>query len=51
MNQYKISEKTINDVLSYLGKCPYMEVVNHIIALQKVEKIEEENAKIAKIVK
>jgi hypothetical protein len=35
MEHIKISVSVLNDVLAYLGKRPYEEVFNHVVAIQK----------------
>lgn len=41
MKNYKINEETVQALLAYLGQRPYVEVVQGIEALQKLEKIDE----------
>lgn len=38
---YKIDEQTVQALLTYLGQRPYIEVVQGIEALQKLEKLNE----------
>lgn len=38
---YKIDEQVVQALLAYLGQRPYVEVVQGIEALQKLEKLNE----------
>jgi len=42
---YKITEKTLQATLNYLATKPYQEVANLIFDIQRVERIEEKEAK------
>ena len=35
MKTYTLSEKTINDILGYLGHCPYQEMITLIPQIQE----------------
>lgn len=42
MREFKITEKTLIDVLQYLAQRPYQEVAEIIEVLRQLEQIEEE---------